>query len=393
MLEDRSRSNATAELAMSKKPIAIIGGVDAKRADYDPPLKNASDGPTSGRALGKALAESEHPIVVFSSSKDFLEAYVVEGYVQSGKAKEKSIIMLYPRNKDPKIHGDFAEQSTQPKLFDPRTDVYPRWEASFFQSLPDVEGLVLLGGGHATLVMGLMALANKTPIVSLATFGGSAEEIWAMMTDKLWIETEDRQEMGRGSWSDDRAPGLVASLGRQLARLDELRNEKEGVARKRQQGRNQRSNRAVIYGVIAATLTALGVFGSPVVFGEKVWLVMYAFCFAAIPICGGMAGAMFYTLRRITAHPASIGEAQAHGFWAGLGSAILFFVSQVTSHREITSLHNAVITGVGGLDILLLFSLMIAFVAGLTYEAVFGKWEAVDASRSTLIETGVKTRS
>ena len=74
---------------------------------------------------------------------------------------------------------------------------------------------------------------------------------------------------------------------------------------------------------------------------------------------------------------------------AGLGSAVLFFVSQVTSNREITSLHEAVIQGVGGLDILLLFSLTIAFVAGLTYEAVFGKWEAVDASRSALIETGV----
>ena len=67
----------------------------------------------------------------------------------------------------------------------------------------------------------------------------------------------------------------------------------------------------------------------------------------------------------------------------------MFFVSQVTSNREIASLHEAVIQAVGGLDILLLFSLTIAFVAGLTYEAVFGKWEAVDASRSALIETGV----
>jgi hypothetical protein len=375
---------------MSKRPIAIIGGVDAKRRDYDPPLKKIAEAPNAGRALGRALAESEHPILVFSSSTDFLEAYVVEGYVRSGKAKEKSIIMLYPRNKDPKIHGDFAEQTTHPKLFDPRTDIHPRWEASYYQSLPDVEGLLLLGGGHATLVMGLMALANKTPIVSLATFGGNAEEIWAMMADKPWIETVDRQEMGRGSWSDDRAPGLVASLARQRAKLEEIKNEKDAAAQKRQQDRSQRSRWAVIYGVIAAALTALGVFGSPAVFGEKVWLVLYAFCFAAIPICAGMAGAMFYTLRRAAAHPPSIGEAQAHGFWAGLGSAILFFVSQVTSHREIASLHEAVITGVGGLDILLLFSLTIAFVAGLTYEAVFGKWEAVDASRSTVIETGVK---
>lgn len=375
---------------MSKRPIAIIGSVDTKRADYDPPLKNIAEAPNAGRALGRALAESEHPILVFSSSSDFLEAYIVEGYVQSRKAKEKSIIMLYPRKKDPKIHGDFAEQSTQPGLFDPRTDTHPRWEASYYQSLPDVEGLLMLGGGHATLIMGLMALANMTPIVSLATFGGNAEEIWSMLTDKPWIETVDRQEMGRGSWSDDRARGLVASLGRQREKLDAIQKEKEAVAEKRQQDRSQRSRWAVIYGVIAAVLTVLGVFGSPALFGEKVWLLLYALCFAAIPICAGMAGAMFYTLRRAMAHPPSIGEAQAHGFWAGLGSAVLFFVSQVTSNREIASLHKAVVQGLGGLDILLLFSLTIAFVAGLTYEAVFGKWEAVDASRSALIETGVK---
>ena len=146
---------------MSKRPIAVIGGTDAKRTDYNPPLKNIVEAPNAGRALGRALAEAEHPILVFSSSTDFLEAYVVEGYVRSGKAKEKSIIMLYPRNKDPKIHGDFADQSTQPRLFDPRTDIHPRWEASYYQSLPDVEGLLLIGGGRATLIMGLMAMANN----------------------------------------------------------------------------------------------------------------------------------------------------------------------------------------------------------------------------------------
>jgi hypothetical protein len=139
---------------------------------------------------------------------------------------------------------------------------------------------------------------------------------------------------------------------------------------------------------LAAALTILGVFGDANVFGDEVWLAVYVICFAGIPICAGMAGAMFYTLRRAAARPPSIAEAAAHGFWAGLGSAVLFFVSHVTSNRQITNLHDAVVKGTSGLDVLLLFSLTIGFVAGLTYEAVFGKWEAVDASRSTLIETG-----
>jgi hypothetical protein len=375
---------------MTKRPIAVIGSIDAKRTDYDPPLKNTPDAQAAGCALGKALAEAEHPILVFSSSPDFIEAYIVQGYVQSKKAQAKSIIMLYPRKKDPAIHGDFAEQKTHPALFDVRTDTHPRWEASYYQSLPDVNGLLMIGGGHATLIMGLMALANKTPVVSLATFGGNAEEIWAMLGDKAWMETEDRQEMGRGSWTDNSAPILIASLERQRTKLAAIQREREAVEARRQRDKSQRSRYALAFGALAATLTVLGVFGNVSVFGEKIWLALYALCFAGIPICAGMAGAMFYTLRRAAAHPPSISEAVAHGFWAGLGSAILFFVSQVTSNRQITSLHAAIVDvkGTSGLDILLLFSLTIAFVAGLTYEAVFGKWEAVDASRSTLIETG-----
>lgn len=373
---------------MQEKPIAIIGSVDPVRTDYDPPLRSVADAADAGRALGKALAESEYPILVFSSSRTFLEAYIVEGYVQSGSAKQNSIITLYPRRKDPAIHGDFAEQATHPTLFDSRTDSHPRWEASFYQSLPEVEGVLMIGGGHATLIMGLMALATKTPIASLATFGGSAEEIWAMLTDKPWIEPQDRQEMGRAGWSNDRAAVLAASFARQRAKLQAIQKEQEAVAEKRQLDRDLRSRGAMVYGVIAAVLTLLGVFGNPALFGKTLWLVLYALCFAAIPICAGMAGAMFYTLRSVAARPPSLGEARAHGFWAGLGSAVLFFVSQVTSNRDISSLYEAVTQGAGGLDILLLFSLMIAFVAGLTYEAVFGKWEAVDASRSTLVETG-----
>lgn len=376
------------ESAATRKPIAIVGSIDAKRTDYDPPLKNAPLARAAGCALGKALAEADHPILVFSSSPDFLEAYIVEGYVASKKAEAKSIITLYPRKRDPAIHGDFVEQKTYPALFDPRSDVHPRWEASFYQSLPDVDGVLMIGGGHATLIMGLMALANRTPIVSLATFGGNAEEIWAMLSDKQWIGTGDRQEMGRGSWSDDSATDLIASFERQRAKLEAIQREKDAVVAKWQRDKSRRSLYALVFGALASTLTVLGVFGNVTMFGEKVWLTLYALCFVGIPVCAGMAGAMFYTLRRAAARPPSIGEALAHGFWAGLGSAMLFFVSQVTSNRQITNLHDAIVKGTSGLDILLLFSLTIAFVAGLTYEAVFGKWEAVDASRSTLIDTG-----
>ena len=379
---------------MSQKLIAIIGSVDPNRTDYDPALKNANTAPSAARALGKELARAKHRILVFSSNPSFVEAHIVAGYVASGEALPKSIVMLYPRDRDPNVHGDFPEQITHPVLFDPKTDPHPRWEASYYQSLPDVQGILMMGGGRAALIMGLMALANRMPIVSLACFGGSAEEIWAMATNKPWIDPEDRNEMGRTGWTDKMAETLVKSFDKQRANLDKVAQDQAAAAEQIRKDREQRSQCATGFGISAALLTVLGVFGNQPFRGSDVWLVIYALCFITVPISAGIAGSMFFTLRQRRnlsniVLPPSVKETLAHGLWAGLGSAVLFFVSQVTANRDIKSLSQAVIEGIGGLDILLLFSLMIGFVAGLTYEAVFGKWEAVDASRASMIETGL----
>jgi hypothetical protein len=378
---------------MSQKPIAIIGSVDPNRTDYDPALKNANTAFGAARALGKELARAKHRVLVFSSNPSFVEADMVAGYVASGEALPKSIVILYPRDRDPNIHGDFPEQTTHPALFDPKTDPHPRWEASYYQSLPDVKGILMMGGGHATLIMGLMALANRMPVVSLACFGGNAEEIWAIATNKPWIDPEDRNEMGRTRWTDNMAETLVKSFDKQRANLDKLTQDQATAAERIRKDREQRSQCAIGFGIAAAFLTVLGVFGNQPFIGSNVWLVIYALCFITVPISAGIVGSMFFTLRQgrnlsNVVHPPSVKETIAHGLWAGLGSAVLFFVSQVTANRDIKSLSQAVIEGIGGLDILLLFSLMIGFVAGLTYEAVFGKWEAVDASRAGMIETG-----
>jgi hypothetical protein len=139
---------------MSQKPIAIIGSVDPNRTDYDPALKNTNTASGAARALGKELARAKHRLLVFSSSSSFVEADIIAGYVASGEALPKSIVVLYPRDRDPNVHGDFPEQRTHPALFDSKTDPHPRWEVSYYQSLPNVKGLLIMGGGRATLIMG-----------------------------------------------------------------------------------------------------------------------------------------------------------------------------------------------------------------------------------------------
>jgi hypothetical protein len=377
---------------MLQKPIAIIGSMDPNRNNYDPALKNEAAAVNAARELGKELARAKHRILVFSSNPSFMEAHVVAGYIESGEALPKSIEILYPRKRDPKIHGEFPEQKTHSVCFDPKTDPHPRWEASFYQSLPNVKGILMIGGGHATLIMGLMALSNPIPMVSLACFGGNSEEIWSMAKNKPWIDRDDYDEMGRTRWNDNMAAALVKSLDKQQTNLNKLDKEKNSAVESIRKNREQRSQWAAGFGILAAILTVIGVFGKQLVEGN-IWLVIYALCFIAIPMSAGIAGSMFFSLRQMrrlgdNAPSPSIKETIAHGLWAGLGSVVLFFVSQVTANRDIESLSKAVIKGVGGLDILLLFSLTIGFVAGLTYEAVFAKWETVDASRSSMIGNG-----
>ncbi len=379
---------------MSKKPIAIIGSTDSNRTDYDPVLKNVAYAKAACNALGIELARRKHRILVFSSNPNFVEAHVVAGYVASGEALPKSIITLYPKKRDPNIHGDFPEQTTHPTLFDHKIDTHPRWEVSYYQSLPTVKGILSIGGGNATMILGLIALANQTPIVSLECFGGNSEEIWSIAASKPWITEDDRNTMASANWTDSIAATLVTSFDRQQEAIEKLARYKEAVEEQVQKNRDQRSFYAISFGLVAGLLTIIGVFGSSLWEG-KAWLVIYALCFITIPMTAGIAGAMFFSLRQMRQlrgiiKPPSVKETIAHGLWAGLGSAILFFVSQVTANRDIQSLGKAVTEGVGGLDILLLFSLTISFVAGLTYEAIFAKWEAVDASRSQMIETGLK---
>lgn len=376
---------------MSQRPIAIIGAVDPEHSSYTPALKNVGVVRDAAHILGRELARAKHSILVFSNNPWYLEAHVVAGYVASGEARPKSIVVLYPKDRDPNIHGEFPEQKTHPTLFDPRIDPNSRWEASYYQSLPEVKGVLIVGGGSATLIMGLMALASRVPVVSLACFGGSSEEVWAMATNKPWIDPQDITEMGRARWADEMADKLVKSFDSQRANIEKLDRDRVAVVTRINNDREKRSQYATGLGIVSALLTALGVFGNQPFKGSVAWLVIYAICFITIPVSAGVAGSMFLTLRQSRSlsslvHPPSIKETTAHGLWAGLGSAVLFFVSQVTANRDIKSLSQAVIEGTGGLEILLLFSLMIGFVAGLTYEAVFGKWEAVDASRAGVLE-------
>jgi hypothetical protein len=154
--------------------IAIVGSANPEREHYpyEPPLKNVEQVQEACKAIGGALARAGYGIMVYTSSRDYIEADVVTGYVASGEAKDKSIQVRYPNI--PEAQPDFAEYKGRPQLFDFKSYQEDNWQAVFIPSLRDAAGIVILGGGNSALITGLVAQAYRKPLVSIATFSGSA---------------------------------------------------------------------------------------------------------------------------------------------------------------------------------------------------------------------------
>ena len=163
---------------MSGPLILIVGSADSTREDYNPPLINPGDAPAAAKAIGTELGRRGCRIVVYSASKSYLEADVVRGFVGSVKKTAKSMIEVRYPHSAPKS-AEFAETKLRPDLFVPTQDRNTSWEATFYASLRDADGVLIIGGGRSAHAVGYMALASEVPILPLACFGGAGESCLA----------------------------------------------------------------------------------------------------------------------------------------------------------------------------------------------------------------------
>jgi hypothetical protein len=198
--------------------IAIVGSADPARKDYDPPIRYVEHVAEAAQQLGSELAKAGYRILVYSSADKYIEKDVVAGYVASGKAKPESIQIRYPQVVDPKGPTPFPEQSTHDSLFERHQDTHPNWVVSFYSSLREVDGILLLGGANSALITGLVAHLYRIPLVSISTFGGSAQTVWALSIRKLATDGE-RNLMGLPDWNQNLAPKLITILAAQRERL------------------------------------------------------------------------------------------------------------------------------------------------------------------------------
>jgi hypothetical protein len=191
--------------------IAIVGSI---RPEILTTGQNEETARKACNELGRELAKEGWRIAVYSSDRAFIEQDIVTGYVTVGTAGKKSIVCHHPAGAD--IHFPEMDEFKDREYFDEKVEHSSDWEVSFYSSLSEVDGILLLGGGPSTLIAGYIALSRSLPTVAVAYFGGSAWKIWQqhLPSKPALIEEEDVQIMAR-KWDANSAKESVKSLKRQ----------------------------------------------------------------------------------------------------------------------------------------------------------------------------------
>ena len=157
----------------SVRYVAVIGGF--RQLDE----ARATAARAAGKVLGAELAKAGFGLVVYLSSDESLEPYVVSGYVAALNSGTGAIRVRYAESQRGQI--TFGEEAARPELFEHRLFPGEDWEAPFYRSLVEEDGVdavLLVAGGTSTLIAGHIAMARRLPVLVVDAFGGAAAKIW-----------------------------------------------------------------------------------------------------------------------------------------------------------------------------------------------------------------------
>jgi hypothetical protein len=374
---------------MKRPLIAIVGSYDPGR-EQELGLKNLSLAPKAGEFFGKTFATSGFHIVVYASYPYMLEVDVVKGYCSVKGAEPGSIHVYYSQKYD---RPAFPEENSNPELFRFYPDLREDWEISFYHSLSTVDGILILGGGHSTLVGGLVAIGHKKPIIACAGFGGSGLKVWdAIPTQDYMLSPDDKFLMAEQRWALPLAEQLTKILQKQIEEFQSvekrrLEAERDSILQKVEEGKRRDKN-ITIHALVAAFVFILSAVMWIAAWGMPNLSVLWLWTFLiGAPLLTGISGAtirvVFDWMQGTTKRrqPSLVGNAVL-GLISGGITAFLFIIAQVFSNPA------AIEPTVGSetLRRLLPFTLTIGFVAGLTLDAVYTRLQETNVVNTSSIK-------
>lgn len=338
---------------MSGPLILIVGSADVSRSDYDPPLSNPGTAPVAAEELGAELARRGCRIVVYSSSESYLERSVVRGFVGASKKTANGTIQVrYPYSEPGS--AQFPEAQSRPDLFVPTADRNAGWEAAFYASLRDADGMLVIGGGRSAHAIGHMALAFQIPLITLACFGGAAKAVWLAIRPGTDLASEENlQVMNPPAWRSDLSPGIVAAL---LAQGE--------IRRSRAQAKE-----ADLRGRTATLQTTYAVLMLMAAIGATVWgftlsephTVLFAWLLFFVGPVAGAGSALASAGWKASDRSRSTLMTAGLGFVAGAISSLFYLLAQVSTVADAQSIKGLAIV----------VAMTTGLLAGFTFDQAF----------------------
>lgn len=359
-------------------PIVIVAGSadPARSATYEPAMRDFAAARRAAEELGEQLAKSGCKILVFSNN--YIESDVVKGFARVGSAVEKSIIVRAPLGSS---GAEFAEYAVRSDLFDLQPDPRPEWEVSFYRALREADGVLLIGGGDSVINLGHLALAFRLPLVTLAAFGGAAEKVWGAIVPERDLPSKSGYDvMARQPWTSESAPACVASL------LEQCRK-RETEETEHRLSEKARSRSVVLRSLVAWAFFIVAVGVLPFGWSARGLLFQVLLFFA-----GCIAGASGSTLRGLWTKDdlqAATVKTMVLGFAAGGIASLLYVVAQLSANPQLLGAPDVANVAAHPFP-LLLFAVVIGFIAGFTSDAVYGKLATSDVVNLDAIPPGKK---
>lgn len=358
--------------------IAIIGSIEDSRSDLEFGLRNSERAKEFGIILGKQLADAGCHILVYTCDPQFLEWYIVKGFATSDNAKPGSIHVRYPSTNESAVN--FSERESHPELFQLIPDTNINWESSFYKSLRDVSGIILIGGGQSTFITGHIALAYDIPLAPFASFGGSAEKIWEVFSNQSELVKEEETRFLAIPCDETTAEKTIELVDLQKKRLKE-KNERN----------NQKLSKFGKESIIAMVFFAISLATLPLGFGltsidKTLFLILVFFS----PVLSGASGSTIRLIQGdLTTNESSL-KTFALGAVAGGISSLLYVMAQITTNPKMFLLtESAAGMAASPPYNLLFFTVTIGFIAGFTWDRVYKKLQELDALKAdTLLMKG-----
>ncbi|MFJ5263955.1 hypothetical protein ACIQAC_26180 [Streptomyces sp. NPDC088387] len=331
--------------------IAVVGSADPGRS-FDPPLTDPGAALTACEEIGAELAASGCRIIVYSSEPQFIENHVVTGFLTRDDLPPGAVQVRPPYDDG---RTDFPHRDDRPEVFDVRHEPDGDWQVSFYRSLREVDGVVLVGGGRSTLITGMICLAFGIPLYPLAGFGGAARKVWETMNRAGHHATPDAVNTMGAPW----APGSAQRLVRGLAAQQERRAEKQREEARARRGATLRAGLGAVTGML---LLLLGFATIPLTYAVDSSIAVNLSALVVGALATGTSGAI---TRTVFDHETRWARTAVLGMSAG-GIAFLLFVSaQLAASPDI-------LAG-DGVRRLLFFVLAVGYVSGFTFDALYNR--------------------